>query len=545
MIVDGVGQPVHCLAEVHSNSRLDSSDIVDLASWRHEYPEFNFLRSKTEDWMSSSWKGLVCTASIDVMTKVRLNADLTIALGLYSQLDLSRYDYLECMTRFYDNGKSAFDPAFDSTNRDQKEQRTSCEYQPDPHESKGVLRIRFDAAFWVARMEKFQNMTHRDERSFRDLLQRLTAVQDIYGILPGTDKAQCLCTVLWRFQQTEHSAEVGGMKWRSISFAMCRSAVEEGWRHDAEDKINDPGNTNVHHEKVLNLPKSTPKDMTPYHQASQLPVDLAQTHVSHHSYAIGSHHERHPPSLSIDILKSIQPDSDHFDGSAATTTTDFSQQSLALPRNQGTLASNAHGNDFDFNGSHINTGGVFEPALNISGYGDFSSQSARFEGLHSLAGLEHDEFAAMGLAIGEYGQLVPVNANDLHDSSEQACDSTKPNWQHAHLISHLENAAEQYHSYLGANDHLQSTQNHGDSHGHDDYQQINPMEESVAIDLHDVDAHTNHSLWGLQELQGPFEERSASGAISGICCRKEQAHGSEFGAPDLVEGIQRGRGYQT
>jgi transcriptional enhancer factor len=531
------------LTEAHSNGKLDSLNIADLASWHHEYPEFGFLQSETENWMRSGQKVLVCTASIQAMTEVRPDADLTIAFDLHSHLDLSRYDYLECMTNFYDNGKSAVDLKFDSTDRDKKERSTTCEYQPDPHGSNGVLRIDFGAVFWTVRMRQYQNMSHRDDRSVGDSLQHLTALQDIYGIVPGTGEARCLCTILWKFQQPMNSVDVCSMEWHSISFAKCRPAAEERWCHEAKYQTEDLGDVEVEHEQITNAPTSTPTDTTPYQQALQLPVDLAQTHATHHPYKIKPHHERYPPPLSIYILGSMQPDLDHLDGSAATTTTDCSQQSFALPHNQGTLLSNAHDNDFDFDGGLIAIRGDFEPTMSISAYGRFPSQNTRLEGSHSLAGLEHDEFAAMGLAIGEHGQLVPVNANDLHDSTDLACYSTKPNWQHAHLISNLENTAEQYHPYIGPDDHMQRTQNHENSHGHDVYQQIIEMEKSAATGLHDVHAHANYSLWGLQGLQSPFQKGSDSGSVSGLNYRKEQAHSSEFGVPDAVERNQRGKSY--
>jgi transcriptional enhancer factor len=367
------------LTEAHSNGKLDGLNITDLASWRHEYPEFGFLQSETENWMRSGQKVLVCTASIQAMTEVRPDADLTIAFDLHSHLDLSRYDYLEYMTNFYDNGKSAVELEFDSTDRDKKERSTTCEYQPDSHGSNGVLRIDFGAVFWTVRMRQYQNMRHRDDRSVGDSLQHFTALQDIYGIVPGTGEARCLCTILWKFQQPRNSADVCSMEWHSISFAKCRPAAEERWCNEAKYQTEDLGDVEVEHQQITNVPTSTPTD-----------TDLA-------------------------------------------------------------------------------------------------------------------------------------------------CYSTKPNWQHAHLISNLENAAEQYHPYIGPDNHMQRTQNHENSRGDDVYQQIIEMEESVATGLHDVHAQANYSLWGLQGLQSPFQKGSDSGSGSGLNYRKEQAHSSEFGVPDVVE----------
>jgi transcriptional enhancer factor len=210
------------------------------------------------------------------------------------------------------------------------------------------------------------------------------------------------------------------------------------------------------------------------------------------------------------------------------------------------VPSNAHDNDFDFNDGHITISGAFEPAINLSAYESFATQSTGLEGLHALAGLEHDGFAGLGLAVGEHGQLVAVGAdNEMQDHADLACYSTKPNWQHANLISQLENAAEQYHSYLGHdNSHRQATQGHEVLHGHDVYQQISQGEE---LGLHDVQADVNHGLWGLQGLQSPFQGDTGSGAtvngVDGVACRKDQAHGLGFGLLDLIERDQRGRGY--
>jgi transcriptional enhancer factor len=537
LVVDGDDQPAHCSIEAHSNSKLDEWDIADLASWHHQYPEFGFLRSETDDWMRNGRNVLVCTAPIKLMAEVRLEADLTIAFDLYSHLDLSRYEYMECMMRFYDDGQGFVDSELDSMTHDGKEHRTSCEYRPDSYGSKGVLRVKFDAAFWLTWMKRCGNMSYRDDRSVQD--PRLTAVQDIYGIIPGTNEAQCLCTVLWRFQRTRNSAEADSMKWRPFNFVKNRSAAEARWCDEAEDYHEDLGDVEGEHGQVTDVPISTPANVMPYYQTPQLRADLVQTHSSNHSHEIESHHERHPPPLSIDILGSMQSDLDRLEGSAATTTTGFSQQSFALPRNQATLSSSAHDSDFDFSDGHMTTNDVFEPAINISAYGSFLSQGAGLEGLHALAGLENDEFAAMRLAIGEHGQLVPVNANDLQTPTDLACFSIKPNWQHLHLISHLEHAAEQYGPYIDPCEYTKPAQDHENLHGHDVYQRINQREESVATGLHGVHAHADHSLWDSQGLQRSFEERTSSWMNQ----QKEQAHISEFVVPDLIEKNQRDRGY--
>jgi transcriptional enhancer factor len=81
-------------------------------------------------------------------------------------------------------------------------------------------------------MARYQQLRYKDETIVRDSLLRLTVTQKAYGIRPGGD-AQYLFTVLWRFQQTRNSAEVGTMKWRSVNFASCRP-TEQQWIQEQE-----------------------------------------------------------------------------------------------------------------------------------------------------------------------------------------------------------------------------------------------------------------------------------------------------------------------
>ena len=544
MTVDGEHQPVHCFTRMHSNGRLDSLDVADFKSWHRQYPEFDFLQAQTETWARHDRKVLVCDASIKVMTEARPKANLTITFDLHSQVNLSGLASLECTTRFYDSGDIASNSQLDPTKHEQKEHRTSCEYHPDPRGSSGHLRIAFGSPFWVMRLAKYQNLRHKDEKCVRDSLLHLTATQDIYGIMPGTGDAQCLLTILWRFQQTRNSAEVGSMKWRSVSFSRCQPAMEQRWFQEMEYKAED---MEVGHEKALGDPVLAPEDMALYHEASQLPLNFQDPHADH-SYGVQSQQEHPLPSLSLDILASMQPDLDHVNASATSTATDFSRQSFTLSTMRDPMPSNAHNNnDFDFDGGHITISGAFEPAINLSAYDSFGiiSQSAGLESLHALAGLEHDELASMGLAVGEHGQLVAVDTSShIQDPADLACYSTKPNWHHANLISHLENAAEQYHPYLGHDDHEQSRQGHEVLHGHDIHQQVSQEECLVAQGLHDAHASINHGLWGLHDLQSPFEGDTGSGAaINEGDCGKVQAHGLGFGVLDLIERDQRSRGY--
>ncbi|KAH6852910.1 TEA/ATTS domain family-domain-containing protein [Alternaria rosae] len=533
-------QSMHYLAQTQSHSRLDSSDVVDLASWRHQYHEFDFLRSKTEDWMENGRKVLVGTASTDLMTELPPDADLTIVFDLHSRFDLSRYAYVECMTRFYNSGGNAVDPQFDHARHERKETRTTCEYRRDPQGSQGVLCVQFMTQPSVRHARKKSNLMHRNGESVKESLQRVIAIQDIYGIVANTGEVRRLTKVLWRFQQTNDSAEVGNIEWRSVRFANGQSAARERCCFEATFKTEDSEDTDIDHERTLAIPTPTHTDATPYYQTTQLPLDLAQTHISHHSYETAPHNAYLQAPLSVDVLESMQPDSDHLNTSVATTTTELSGESFAPSRTSGMASPNTQGNDFNFNGEHIAIGGDFEPVSNPLVYGGVLSQNTGLERLHAFAGLEHDELATMGLAVGEHGQLFPVDANnDLHHSTNLACYSAKPNWQDAHLVSHLENAAEQYRSCLNHDGRAQVAPNYGIAHGHDPYQQVGQRQDSVAGVFHNV----NHAFWGLQGLQSTFQDDTGSGAVHRIEHMEDQIHGPDYGVPDLVERDQRGRGY--
>jgi len=539
ILLEGDHQPMHCLAQSQSHGRLDSSDVVDLASWRHQYREFDFVRSETEEWMENGRKVLVGTASTALMTEVSPDADLTIIFDLHSHSDLSRFDYVEGMMRFHNSSDNVIDPQFDRARHDREETRSTCEYRRDPKGSQGVLCVQFTTQPWARHVRENQNLTHKNEESVKESLQHLAAIQYIYGVVANTGEVRCLITVLWRFQQTSESAEVGNIEWRSVNFADQRSAAGKRHCYEAISKTEDSEGTEGGHKRTPAIPTSTHTVATPCYQTTQLPLDLAQTHISHHSYETESHHAYLPPPLSVDVLGSMQPDSDHLDTSVATTTTEFSGDSFALLPTSGMASPNTQGNEFNFNGGHVGIRGNFESG-NPQVYGGFLSQSTGHGGLHTLAGLEHDELATMGLAVGEHGQLIPVDANnDLHYSTNAACYSAKPNWQHAHLVSHLENAAEQYRPYLSHDGHAQAAANHGIVHGHDPYQQVGQRQDSVA----GIFPNVNHTFWGLHGLQSPFQDEMGSGAINGTEHPEEQTQGPDYGVPGLVERDQARRGY--
>ena len=541
MFVGVRDQPVHYFTQIASDPRLGDINVTDRASWHRQFPEFNFLQSQVGDWSSEGRRIMVCDASIKVMTERRPNANLSITFDLHAQRDLRGFHSLQSTTRFFDSGSMAPDAQFDGPDaHDLKEHRTPCEYAPDPHGSSGILRITFGSKFWVNRMMKYQSLRHRDEGCVGKSLLRLTATQDIYGIKPGKNgEAECLLTILWRFTQTRSSAEVGRMIWRAVSFDTRQPAAgEQNWAKDENHHGVLMEDLSGGHEEIMDSLQGVSQEASLFHQVDN-PLDFGQ-HPTHHAYDLQAHHTQHPPQLHIDILASMQPDLEQPHASAApSASTDYSQHSIShTSHGHNTVDIYAQDpNDFDFNGGHITISGAFEPAINLSAYDGFATQSTGLEGLHALAGLDQDGYS-LGLACADGNELVDVH--DMHDAG-LACYSTKPNWQHANLISHLENAAEQYHTYL---DHDQTT------HGHDVLHTLagpSPAltqgEELVAHGLHDagININGNHALWNLQS---PFHEGDTG--VGASDCRKDSvAHGQEVGLGllDLIERDQRARGY--
>ncbi|KAF2820437.1 hypothetical protein CC86DRAFT_429180 [Ophiobolus disseminans] len=543
MFVGVEDQPVHFFTSIARDSRLADLNITDHASWHRQYSEFDFLKSQMRDWSAEGRRILVCNASIKVMTESRPNASLTISFDLHSQRDLGAFQSVQCTTRFFDSGDMAPNPQLDGPDAlDLKEHHTPCDYVPEPHGPTGLLRIKFGSKFWVSRMTKYQNLRHSDKGCVSKSLLRLTATQDIYGIKPGKrGEAECLFTILWRFQQTKYSVEVGRMRWRAVKFDSHRpAAVDQHWIKEEDHHSVTVDDLNSGQEEVLRCFNNASQEASLFQHVPH-PLDFSQ-HPSHHVYDLQEQHTQHPLQLQLDILASLQPNLEQSHASAASSaSTDYSQPSLSNVSHGhdaiGIYAPDA--NNFDFDGGHITISGAFEPAINLSAYDGFATQGTGLEGLHALAGLDHDGYS-LGLTCADGDELV--NVNDMHDA-DLACYSTKPNWQHANLISHLESAAEQYHAYLG---HDQAT------HGHDVLHRLagpSPAltqgEELVAHGLHNAGINLNGNA-GIWILQSPFhEENTGGGANDGGCRTDSGVHGHEdgLGLLDLIERDQRARGY--
>lgn len=525
-------QPVHYFTQLATDGRFDDLNVTDTASWRKQYPEFDFLREQMDDWSMQGRNVLVCNASIKVMTESRPKASLSITFNLDTQRDLSVFESVECTTRFYDSGSMAPDPQFDGRDaQDLKEHRTPCDYRSGPHGRNGCLRIAFGSKFWVNRMTKYQNLRLRDENCVSKSLLRLTATQDVYGIKPGTGEAERVLTILWRFTQTRSSAEVGSMNWRAVNFvAPQQHSLEQRWnglKHEAGLKVED---LQGGHQEVLECASSAPHETALYQQVPHLALDFMHQHQPHHGYAVQPTQPQHPPQLHLDVLASMQPEFDHAHASAApSASTDYSQQSLpSLSHSQSTGGIYAQDpNDFNFDGGHITISGAFDPTINLHDYEGLSNPSTGLDNLHALVGLDQDGYN-LGLACASGTELV----DSALQTDNLSCYSTKPNWAHSNLISSLENAAEQYHPYV---DHGQTT------HGHDGLSRPH-LAQDQDLGLHDP-LNVNPGLW---DLQSPFHEDTGGGATDGSECRKDShsgVHGVGMGVLELIERDQRARGY--
>lgn len=342
------------------------------------------------------------------------------------------------------------------------------------------------------------------------------------------------------------------MKWRPVSFSNCQNPQEEKWIEEKDHKSGariglDEVNTDSM-DSLVSLPVENPL----YHNPSGLSLNPYNTH----HYPVQPTHPTQP-QLSLDILASMQPELDHHSASAPTTATatDYSQGSLpnSLCHSQDALSNAAYphdANDFDFNGGHITISGAFDPSINLSAYDDFSctTTNAELDGLHPLAGLEHDTFAGLGLAVCENGELisVPGGAGDAMASINgvattagglENCYPAKPSpWHHhANLISSLEHAADSYHDpyqthprhphrssqgsvleHTSAGHTLLRTNANGSAGSaaptHATYAPVAGPQDLVAHSLHDGHTTVNPELW---HLASPFHEDTSSGAMIG------------------------------
>jgi serine/threonine protein kinase len=210
-------QPVHWFTQLDIDGRLSDLNLT-IPQWQSHHPEFDFLRSKMNEWKQDRHI-LVCSASLKIMNELRPNVSLSIECSLGTQQDLSGFESIYCITRFYDSGNIEPDLLLDVKDiRNSQEYRTPCEYRSDSRGRNSSLRVAFGSKFWVTRMTSYQRLMQTDESSVRKSLLQLTATQDIYGENLGL-AAECLPTILWRFDQTMDSAEVGRVNWHALNLS--------------------------------------------------------------------------------------------------------------------------------------------------------------------------------------------------------------------------------------------------------------------------------------------------------------------------------------
>lgn len=514
MFVQVDGRSVHNFSQLTSNSRLSDLTVTDTTSWHKQYPEFNFHRTDE----LKKHHVLVCDASIKVMTMERpQGAKLDIDFDLRSQVDLSIYDSLECRTRFFENGKPAYQ--ISEQERKVKETRTEALYFPQPQ---SLLRLKFGANFWAQQLRKLSHVLRKageEEQSarvkyetlVRRELQYMTAMQNIYGVKDG--EATCVLTVLWRFNQTRSSHEPGRVTWRVVDFGRR----ERRWIKEEVDE-----STNL--TRALGPIVSS---------SSMIPPIPTSTNSIYPSLPLDFHTQpfsQHPPPLDLDALGLESISSDFSNPNSATApslATDYSQA-----HSQDIPISQAHPeypdtNDFDFNGGHITMSGCLEPAINLGAYDSYGSQHSHdqvlnsIHSLHSITGLEHHDPHAHTHQNDNFTDLA------LGVSMEN-CYATKPTWHHPSLISHLESAAETYSD-------LMAMQN---SSG-----QVENVMSGIDVG-HGVLHGLGHDT-GIWKLQSVFEENTGVGAhdVGGrkdsVTGRADDVGGQGHGS--LLEFMERGR----
>lgn len=422
MIVEEEDYHVHTFTQLCSDGRLADVSIADLVTWSKQYPEFAFLSPRTQEWAGQERNIIVCDASLKMMDESTSNTHLSISFDLRTQYDLSGYEALQCTTRFYDDRDMALN------NDSLKEENVHCEFVPD----NGRLRLAFGSAFWVDRISQYHAMT-KDEVD--NSLTRLTATQDLFGFQRGSEKAECLLTIFWRFRPTRNSTEAGGLRWRAVTLSDALS-IEQRWGGEEHQTI-------ANHGEPISLTSSSINIPFHYHtQSSGLPLDF---HAAHHTYA--THHPQ-PPQLSLNTLTSMSiSDFDPNTSAVPSTATDYSHHSFA----PSTVTDHSFTHEtFDFTGGHMTMSGAeaFNPVISMTAYDGFTGQYG-FVKQEGFSGLD------MTCSVSN-AELVHIGVPDTPDS---ACYPTQATWQHLDFLpqtyEHVGMGGEVYHDGgLGADARL-------------------------------------------------------------------------------------------
>lgn len=488
LVLDKNRQPVHCVTQLADNPRLPDLNIIDIASWRKQYPELSFHR--TEEWKER--QVLVCQASIKIMTESELSAaELAIPFHITALNDQSMLEPWQCRTRFYDNGELANQSG--TKKHIKTETLGNCEFA-----SSTSRMLWFGSKFWAhrlselrerlrsARMQEEQSAKTKLESGVRHSLQYMTAVQDIYCTKVETKEQHCFLTILWRFHQTRTSSEPGRMTWRVVNFP---PPAQQPWIKGEElDSAHDL-------KLIIN---STSSEM-PRCVYPSLPLEL-----SHQPF------EHHPLQLDLESLTNIPFDGLHDfshpnSAIAPSMGTDYSQtHSLpSLTHSHETGATEPHeyqdANDMDFHGVHIHM--HLGSAINFGAYENYGTNTPSLNPLNPITSLDH---AHSDAAFGDMGLGVAM----------ASCYPSKP-WHYSDLVSRMEGAAEQTQSLTHQTTSGADIVGHGVLH----------------------DGQLGQGVW---KLQTGFGEDAVVGADDG---RKEQAHS----ILEMIEQDQRGqdrlRGY--
>ena len=451
MFVQVMERKVHSFTQLSQCARQDDLNIRDSEPWNRQYPEFAF--HGTRHWKNR--QVLVCDSSIQIMAeKQPQNAELSVQCDV-SSTDLAYYENLESRSRFYDAGKLA--DQYDEKGRAISQTCSKIHYDKET----GRISLPFGSHFWARRMsilgKHFRDARLLDEHAARikvDMdvrrrLQYLTAVQELYGTRRGTDRSECLLTILWRFHQTKSMDEAGQTNWRVVRFTLEQARKE---KVQMVEDIKQPMLDQAGQFPTLRL--DFPHPAFTQH-ASQLDLD----------------------SLSAIALEGLSDFSNPQSASAPSMTTDFSTQSLSsLSHSQDTALTHTQDyhdpNNIDFTGGHINL--CLEPAINLTAYENYDTTHATsIDALQSIAGLEHShhdntfgDFSGLGVNMTPY--------------------APKP-WVCTDIIERLEGLVEQQDQYVEHPTTEQDIAGHGVLHH-------GQMEN------------------GLWKLQSPFPEDAGMGA---------------------------------
>lgn len=121
---------------------------------------------------------------------------------------------------------------------------------------------------------------------------------------------------------------------------------------------------------------------------------------------------------------------------------DYSEGCLRFSLIEGTIPS-VYDNGLEIGCGSIPDSSPSQPAFSSPAYKEVSDRNVNLEDLQELINLGQQEWAGLRVVMTEEDPPVPmIVATNVHNTSPVACYSTKPNWQHTNLVSHLKKASE-------------------------------------------------------------------------------------------------------